>query len=202
MKYKNIVFDVGHVLLSYRWKEMMVDYGYTPEEAEAFYQMTCRDPLWAEFDLENWSFQEVVDKFIEKNPSHADAIRYFFNHKSDMSLPRPGVYQRCEKLVEQGYRLYILSNYSSVLFAEHTKNISIMDKFSGMMVSYMIHIGKPDRRIYEALYREYGIDPADSLFYDDREENIEASKKSGMDAILVESEEMLERSLDKLLEQK
>jgi hypothetical protein len=30
---KNIIFDVGDVLLSYRWKYMLMDYGLSEEEA-------------------------------------------------------------------------------------------------------------------------------------------------------------------------
>ena len=70
MNYKNFVFDVGHVLLSYRWQEMMVDYGLTPEEAQAFYEMMFHDPLWLQFDLENWSYEEVAASGIQQNPGY------------------------------------------------------------------------------------------------------------------------------------
>ena len=30
---KNIIFDVGEVLLGYRWKEMLMDYGHKESEA-------------------------------------------------------------------------------------------------------------------------------------------------------------------------
>lgn len=199
MQYRNVVFDVGHVLLSYRWKEMMVDYGLTPQEAEDFYDMMFHDPLWLQFDLENWSYEEVAAKFIEKNPTHAEEIRYFLYHKELMPVARNGVYERIEKLMAQGRRIYILSNYSSVLLEAHTKLVPFMDRLSGKMVSYMIHIGKPDRRIYEALYRECDIKPEESLFFDDRQENIDGAEVTGMDGILVISEGQLEQELDNLL---
>ena len=199
MRYRNVVFDVGHVLLSYRWKEMMIDYGMTPQEAEDFYDMMFHDPLWIQFDLENWSYEEVAAKFIEKNPGHAEAIRYFLYHRELMPVARGGVYERVERLMEQGRQIYILSNYSSVLFQTHTKLVPFMDRLSGKMVSYMIHIGKPDRRIYEALYRECGILPEESIFFDDRQENIDGANATGMDAVLVTSEEQLERELDQLI---
>ena len=199
LKYCNYVFDVGQVLLSYRWKEMMIDYGLTPEEAQRFYEMMFNDPLWAQFDLENWSFEEVAAKFIEKNPDHAEEIRYFLFHREMMPVARPGVYARCEKLLDRGARLYILSNYSSVLFKAHTRLIPFMDRISGMMVSYMIHINKPDPRIYQALYQTCGIRPEESVFFDDRQENVDGAIATGMDALLVESEEALEQLLDREL---
>ena len=200
MRYKNIVFDVGHVLLSYRWKDMMIGYGLSAEEADRFYQMTCKDPLWEEFDLENIPFDAVVEMFVEKYPDSEEALRYFFEHKELMPVPRNGVYKRCEELLNLGKCLYILSNYSGVLFEAHTKKIPFMDRVSGKMVSYMIHIGKPDHRIYKSLYEKYSISPEESLFFDDRAENVEAARETGMDAVFVESEEMLEKSLDELIE--
>ena len=199
MQYRNVVFDVGHVLLSYRWHGMMMDYGLSEEEAHAFHRMMFDDPLWLEFDLENWSYEEVAAKFIQKNPQHAEEIRYFLYHREKMPIARPGVYERVERLMEEGVRIYILSNYSSVMFADHTKLIPFMDRLSGKMVSSQIHIGKPDRRIYEALYRECDILPEESLFFDDRPENIKGAEATGMDAILVTSETMLEETLDRLL---
>ena len=35
MVIKNLIFDVGNVLLEYRWFQMLLDCGLTEEEAEA-----------------------------------------------------------------------------------------------------------------------------------------------------------------------
>lgn len=199
MKYRNIVFDVGEVLLSYRWREMMVDYGLSLDEAEAFYHLMFDDPLWTEFDLENLPYDEVAAKYIEKYPSQSDAIHYFLYHRELMPVAREGVYARIEQLFEQGRKIFLLSNYSSELFAIHTALIPFMDRISGRMVSSMIHICKPDRRIYEALYNKYDIRPGESLFFDDRPENVDGAIATGMDAVYVTSEKMLEQRLDELI---
>ena len=199
MRYKNIVLDVGNVLLSYRWQEMMEDYGLSPAESLRFYNMMFEDPLWLEFDLENIPYGEVVERFVQKNPSHEDAIRYFLSHIERMPVARPQVYARIERLLDSGIKAYILSNYSSVLFAEHTKLIPFMDRLSGMVVSSSVHIIKPNRAIYEALFEKCGILPQESLFFDDRRENTEAAIAAGMDAICVRTEEELIAALEKLL---
>ena len=45
---KNIIFDVGDVLLSYRWKYMLMDYGLTETEAVRIGTEMFDDPegLW------------------------------------------------------------------------------------------------------------------------------------------------------------
>ena len=201
MQYRNLVFDVGSVLLSYQWREMMIEYGMSEQEVDGFYEMMFHDPLWEQFDLENWSYDEVGAKFIEKNPEHAEDIRYFLFHKDRMPVARPGVYERIARLKEMGYRIYLLSNYSSVLFAAHTRLIPFMDELDGMVVSYQIHIGKPDPRIYHALFDRYGLVPGECLFFDDRQGNVDGAKACGMDAVLVTSEKMLEKELSKMIEQ-
>ena len=50
---KNIIFDVGDVLLSYRWKYMLMDYGLSEEEAVRIGTEMFDDPegLWGLLDL-------------------------------------------------------------------------------------------------------------------------------------------------------
>ena len=51
---KNIIFDVGDVLLEYRWKDMLVqDYGMTEERAVQIGKSMFDDPLWSGLDLGN-----------------------------------------------------------------------------------------------------------------------------------------------------
>ena len=61
MKYENIIFDVGDVLLEYRWKWMLVDYGLSESEAERVGRELFDDPdgLWNEMDLNIMSDEEI-----------------------------------------------------------------------------------------------------------------------------------------------
>lgn len=198
MRYKNLVLDVGEVLLSYRWLPMMEEYGLSPEESRQFYDMMFGDGRWDEFDLGILPYEAIMEKYVERYPVHEDAIRYFLTHYDQMPVPRPKVYEQVERLMDRGMKAYILSNYPDVLFASHTKLIPFMDRLSGKVVSSSIHVMKPDRRIYETLFAEYGILPGESIFFDDRMVNVEASIAAGMDAVCVGSEEALIRELAKL----
>ena len=52
-QYKNIIFDVGDVLIDYRWKYMLQDYGLTEAEAIRIGNEMFEDPerLWSQMDL-------------------------------------------------------------------------------------------------------------------------------------------------------
>ena len=199
MKYQNIVFDVGNVLIGFRWKQMMLDHGMEMETALWLGERIFSDPLWEEMDLGNIPFEEAIERYAGKYPGYAEDIRWFLSHSEEMSVPRPKVWKKVRDLRQAGYRIYLLSNYSDVLFHKHTDGAAFHDDLDGRIISCEVHVIKPDPRIYRYLFERCSLRPEDCLFFDDREENVEASRKLGMDAIQVNSEEQLLGELDRLL---
>lgn len=199
---RNIIFDLGDVLLEYRWRDMLRDYGLTPEEAERIGEELFYDPdqLWHVFDLGTLSQEEIITAFERKHPQDAKAIRYFISHGEYMHVPRPEIWERLPRLKAAGYRLYLLSNYPEILFKKHTEYADFMQMLDGMEVSYEHHLSKPDRGIYESLCTRYALDPAACLFYDDRQENVDGAIAYGMQSIRVTGRKMLADELDKLLQ--
>lgn len=198
MKYKNIVFDVGGVLLSYRWFDAIQEAGCTMEEALELGPKLFEDPSWRELDLGIRPYFEVVSEFAEKYPKYSSVIREFLTEVKRMPVGRPKVWEEVHKLKEKGYKIYILSNYSEYMIKNHTEGLPFVEDMDGGIVSYMVHVNKPDRGIYEALFEKYGLNPSECLFFDDREENIEGAKALGMDGIVVTGEELLVEELRKL----
>ena len=62
---KNIIFDVGDVLLEYRWKDMLVqDYGMTEERA-------------VQIGRNNLQIREKISGICKRNPVVFDAWRIY-----------------------------------------------------------------------------------------------------------------------------
>ena len=197
---KNLVFDVGGVLLSYRWQDMFLEQGLTWEEIEPLEQHLFRDEIWAKkLDSGFITVEQAKQEFIAKGVPHAKEVAWFLDHIEEMSVPRQKVWDRVTALKQKGYHIYLLSNYSQEMFEKHTKGADFLDVLDGGVISYQVHALKPHREIYEALYQKYALNPEECLFFDDRLENIEGSKKTGMQAIQVLSEETLCEKLDDLL---
>lgn len=197
---KNLIFDVGGVLLDYRWKEMLMDYGLDEENAirvgtEMFED---EDRIWDIFDLAVKSDEEIADMFCKKYPADEEAIRWFIRHGEYMHVARPKVWKKVHELKEKGYKIYLLSNYPESLFKKHTEYADFMDDLDGMMVSYMIHKAKPDEIIYSSLCDKYNLNKSECIFFDDREENVEAAIKYGIKAVRVLSEQMLLGELENI----
>ena len=200
-KPKNIVFDVGDVLLDYRWQQMLMDYGLDEAEAYRVGRELFDDPdgLWHEYDLAVKSQEEIIQEFEQKHPKDAEVIRWFISHGEYMHVARPAIWKLVHQLKEVGYHLYILSNYPEILFKKHTQYADFMDDMEGMVVSYMLHVGKPERIVYQTLCDRYGLNKEECLFFDDRAENVQGAIDFGMRAKRVLSAKGLAVDLEELL---
>ena len=200
-KPKNIIFDVGDVLLDYRWQQMLMDYWLDESEAYRVGRELFDDPdgLWHEYDLGVKSQEEIIQEFEQKHPKDAEVIRWFISHGEYMHVARPAIWKLVHQLKEAGYHLYILSNYPEILFKKHTQYADFMDDMEGMVVSYMLHVGKPERVVYQTLCDRYGLNKEECLFFDDRAENVQGAIDFGMRAKRVLSAKGLAVDLEELL---
>ena len=196
---KNIIFDIGGVLISYKFEEMMIDAGFSKEVALKAGQTLFNDGMWAELDRGLIAYEEVKKYYLDKYSEDRESIKYLLDHPEKMHVLRPVVYECIKKLKDKGYKLYILSNYSKTLVDIHTENADFWKYMDGGIISYQTNTLKPDADIYLSLINKYDLVPSESLFFDDREENVAGAKKVGMKSILTNSEEHLVGELNKLI---
>lgn len=201
-KYKNVVFDIGDVLLSYRWFDMLTkDYKepISKEEAMEIGRWIFEDPLWKQMDEGIRPLSDIVDDYCKENPDKADILRWFLTNPALMSVPREAIWEKVHELKKRGFRIYLLSNYNPELLYQHSKGAWFYADIDGKIVSGDYHVLKPDKAIYDTLFRVYGLDPSECIFFDDRVDNIMGGKKEGMDGVQVPDEESLSAEIDKLL---
>ena len=83
------------------------------------------------------------------------------------------------------YTLYILSNWSSKAFNLLKSHYpEFMALFDGVIISGQVHMSKPDVAIYEHLLAAYDLNPAQCVFFDDQQANVNAAEKCGMMGVL------------------
>lgn len=183
---RNIIFDVGDVLLSYRWEAMLTeDRGLSKERAHLIAGHMFSSPYWGIMDLGTETEEEVLFHWGQSFPDEVNDMRWFITHCDLMPVARPQVWEAVHRLKEKGYSLYILSNYSDYLFSCHTKGRPFIADMDGALVSYMIHRKKPDPYIYTSLLDRYQLKADESFFYDDRAENTAAAEALGIRSFTV-----------------
>lgn len=199
MQIKNLIFDVGNVLLEYRWNQMLLDYGLSKEEAAIAGPLFFEHEIWKELDYGNISVEEVICLYEKALPQYAGLIRWFLTNLELMPIARKDVWEKVHALKQKGYKIYLLSNYNKDFFDTHTKGADFLNDIDGKVVSYEIHKIKPDPAIYEYLLEKYDLKPEESVFFDDRLENTEAAEKLGIKSYTITSKEYLLDILDEFL---
>jgi putative hydrolase of the HAD superfamily len=196
---KNLIFDVGNVLLEYRWHQMLLDYGLTKEEAAVAGPLFFDHETWKELDLGNMPVEDVICLYEKQLPQYAGLIRWFLTHLELMPVPRPDVWEKVHALKEKGYKIYLLSNYNEDFFRVHTQDAAFLKDIDGKVVSYEIHKIKPYPEIYQYLLDKYNLKPEESVFFDDRPENTQTAQELGMKTYTITSKEYLLGVLDEFL---
>lgn len=200
-KIKNLVFDVGGILVGYRWEDMFADHGVDEETALKIGKGFFESDNWSLYDSGIITTKQLLDGFCEQFPELSEEATWFLDNAIQMRVKRPRVYEKLNTLKAKGYKIYILSNYSKDLFEIHTGDLPFRKITDGEMVSYMVGAVKPDRKIYEELINRFELDPVETVFFDDRLDNVEGAKKHGIKGIHIEEqdEDLLISYLDRFL---
>lgn len=196
---KNIIFDIGNVLASFRWKDLFQELGFTGEAFERIAEATVLHPtMWNEFDRSLMSDEEIIAKCIERAPEYEKEICLLFDTTAGLVEEYPYSYEWIKGLKEQGYKVYLLSNYGKTSFeaARDKRRLSFLPLVDGAVISYEEKMVKPEPGIYEALLRKYDLKAEECVFLDDKPENIEAALALGFHGIVVESYEQAKEVLE------
>ena len=65
---KNVIFDIGNVLVNFRWKEYLVEKGFEPDIIKRIVKASVASPYWDEFDRGVLSEDETMNLFIGLDP--------------------------------------------------------------------------------------------------------------------------------------
>lgn len=196
---RNIIFDVGKVLVSYEPEEMMRKLGYTEEQIQIVNAAMFCNPLWDEADRGLRSCEEYHEAFLNQNPEHKDIIQKAYEHIGDCIELLPHAMDWILEMKERGYHVYILSNYSEYTFEVTKEKLAFLPLMDGIVFSYKTKMGKPDEGIYKKLISEFFLEEEESVFIDDRRENVESARRIGIESILFNDYNQAKKELDYLL---
>lgn len=197
---KNIIFDVGRVLVEYDPITYMDKRGYTKEEQEIILNAVFNSSLWITADRGPIGTQELIEGFVANAPEHGELIRDAYGHAEETVWEMPYTMEWVKGLKKRGYRLYVLSNYGRDLFERTRDQMPFLPYMDGMVFSHECHLMKPEREIYKHLCDRYSLMPSESVFIDDNAENIEGARNFGIHGIRFTGYEDAKRQLEALLE--
>ena len=199
---RNILFDIGNVLASFRWPSLFRDLGFEGEAFDRIAAATVLHPtMWNEFDRSLMADEEIITKCIERAPEYEQEIRLLFSKTELLVEEYPHSYGWIKELKERGYQVYLLSNYGKTSFeaAKAHGRLSFLPLVDGAVISYEVQVVKPEPEIYQVLLKKYSLKAEECVFLDDKAENIEAAQLLGFHGIVVEGYEQAKKELEELL---
>jgi 2-haloacid dehalogenase len=174
-----VVFDVGNVLVE--WDPRLLYRKLTDDEAriEEFLSGVCTAAWNHRIDLgEPWD--DLVEELAATHPSHREWIQAYHQRWNEMLgdlIAESVAALHC--LRAAGVPVYGLSNFSTETWPIAVERYDVLSLFDDLVLSGDVRLAKPDPAIFELAARRFGVDPAETLFIDDRADNVAAAAAAG-----------------------
>ncbi len=191
---KNILFDMGGVLLDFAPDKFVARLGLGAEDGTVLVREIFRSAEWVALDRGSVTEEEAFASMCTRIPErlHA-AAREAFENWDKPRLPYPGGYELARDLSQNGYTLYLLSN-AGVRHREYWPDLPVSEFFGErLMISYRYQLLKPEAEFYEKAFELFSLDRRECLFIDDNACNIEAAQRLGLDGIVYHGDPALLR---------
>ena len=189
---KNLLFDQGGVIVDIRRDQCLDELKLLgmdhPEKLIGLYKQ--EGPFFAleNGDITVEQFHDALRPLMPQGVTDEQMDHAFSSFIVGIPLHRLQALRELRKR----YKTYILSNTNPIMFEGiiarnfAQEGLDVNAYFDGVTVSYKARSNKPDRQIFDYAIATMGINPEETLFFDDGQENLDAAAKLGFKTALVE----------------
>jgi putative hydrolase of the HAD superfamily len=181
---KNVIFDVGGVLLDWNPDRIIAAIYSDPAEGAAMRELIFLHEDWLELDRGALSEQQLLARVAQRAGRPVPELASLFEIVRASLHPKHDTIALLASLAERDVPLYCLTNMPPGTMAWLRQAHSFWDHFDGVVASGEIHLVKPQPEIFEYLLQRYGLTAMETVFIDDNQPNIDAAEALGMHAIL------------------
>jgi haloacid dehalogenase superfamily, subfamily IA, variant 3 with third motif having DD or ED len=196
---KNIVFDLGNVLLSFKPSEYFDKHKYPAAIKATILEDIFRSKEWLMLDNGEISTQDAINAISKRSSLKKEEIDHIFNLRTDLLFPLDSNIKMLPGLKKRGFKLYYLSNFPLDIFDEVRSGYYFFRYFDGGLISAEAKSSKPDTRIYELLLERYSLIPGECLFIDDLEANVISARTFGMKVFLTNGSLEIAKEIEEAL---
>ena len=183
MAVKKFLFDLGNVFFDWS-PERVLKPMFADDERMNFFINNISFPLLDTRCDAGITIEVAVNDAIKKFPDFEKEIKLYYPNHGNMV---GGFFQRTVdifyKVKELNYPCYILSNWSAETYEGMEDQYPFLKEFDGKIISGRDFLIKPDPAIYELAISRFDLIPEETLFIDDRLDNIEAAQKLNFQTI-------------------
>lgn len=180
---KNIVFDMGKVLVDYSASLVCEHYIEDFLDRERVCTAVFQSQEWVLMDMGLFTEEQALKHICGRLPErlHESAMLclrdwHIYNMQT-MTEMDPLI----RELKAKGYGVYICSNAQIRLLDIWKDLIPAAECFDGVLYSADVKCIKPQKEIYHHLFQRFDLKPEECFFIDDLDHNIAAARECGMD---------------------
>ena len=167
---KNILFDMGNVLIRFEPKQYVKNAGLSESDQQLLLRELYGSIDWVRLDRGTLTEAEVIDRCVSRVGEHLrGAVEKLVGHWDRPELPVEGMKALTDELYEKGYGLYLLTN-AGPRQREYWPRFRAGEHFPEERVyrSADVHLLKPDPAFFEGALEKFGLNRAECVFIDRR----------------------------------
>ena len=181
---KNIIFDMGKVLVAFDPDLFMDRVGVRDADRELLRREVYQSLEWARMDRGSLTDAQAAESMCARLPERLHSqVHRLVDEWDRPILPVAGMADLVKELKQAGYGIYLLSNAS---LRQHCywPRVPGQEYFDGTLISADVKLVKPQFEIYQMLFQKFSLVPQECLFIDDAINNIEGAFCCGMQGIV------------------
>lgn len=196
--YKNIIFDLGGVVIDFDPRTFLLDYFMNKTAEEEVYDLTFGSKEWEDLDA-GLITRAAANRIMLENAAQAGRtfeVQTVIDEWQKILHTNRSTVKIMMQLKLAGYHLYYCSNMPADTF-EQIRQREFFPLFDGGIVSCDVHINKPDPKIFTLLMQKYHLVYEESIFVDDSRPNAQAAYDLGITGILYKNKKSFTRALER-----
>ena len=181
---KNIILDMGGVLMRFDTKALIERLGLSEEDSRILHREVFMSLEWARQDRGSLTEEEACASICARTPEHLHtAVKDLIYRWERPILPIEGMEALLKSLKQNGYRIYLLSNANS---RQHVywPDVPGSQYFDGTLISADVKLVKPQPEIYHLACTTFHLVPEECAYIDDLPLNAEGAYYIGMHAFV------------------
>ena len=186
---KNIVFDMGNVLVDYKGDLVCRHFIKDEEAVKKINTAVFLSPEWVLLDMGVIGEEAALKRMQSRLDTEEERAlaKQCFDHWHEYNMyKKPGMDELVRELKARGYGIYLCSNASVRLLGCCCQVIPAIDCFDGVLFSAEVLCMKPQKEMYHHLFERFGLKAEECFFIDDLDLNIEGARACGMDGYCFE----------------
>ena len=178
---KNIIFDMGNVLLAYTPQDYIRTITEDETIGNTILQELFKREEWIQLDAGAITEEEALSRVCARIPQYTEHVQKAMDNWHLDLTPIEGMPELAESLKRKGYKIYLLSN-TSLRFYKYQKDIDVFQFFDGFFISAKERLLKPEKAIFESFLAKFKLEAKECLFIDDLIENVRGAESVGITA--------------------